>query len=567
MISIDQVNLLSINIAMDPYFKNSDGLIVTYKSNNPDLLNIRTSNISGIKFSVEDVSSERQTVVLATDEPYLDTVNAWDIAHAAKAADQNIDFVEPDLTVKLQSSGAKNDTIQPLSFKANTRCLPSSDYNDFWPHPSIPIAWHLKDEFSQLATARSTYVKTNKVNIAHLDTGYTPGHKLLPKNIIHDYEANFASDGGRPGSAIDSCNNNLGNQAAHGTGTICILAGAEININNQKIVLGGAPDASILPIRISPSVILLKTSALVKALDYILQLYTDKETPLKIDVISMSMGGLASKEWARAVNQIYERGIFMVTAAGNNLGGKTPTHIVYPARFNRVVAACGVTYDYDQYYRSSIGFQMMGNYGPDRLMGTALAAYTPNIPWAKGCCDNKSLFDIDGAGTSSATPQIAAAAALYINKYKKTLDKLEGWQKVEAVRHALFTSADVITTVAQSDSFKYFGNGILKAKDALNIAPRVSLLQQTTADSVRFPLFQVLLRRIDYGVLEMYELEILQLLSQSYNLQQILGNYESFLDLGTDAKKDFIDELLANDNASMSLRNFLKDNYTELTSQ
>ena len=37
--------------------------------------------------------------------------------------------------------------------------------------------------------------------------------------------------------------------------------------------------------------------------------------------------------------------MFIVTAAGNNYGNLPTRNIVYPARFNRVVAACGVMAD------------------------------------------------------------------------------------------------------------------------------------------------------------------------------------------------------------------------------
>jgi hypothetical protein len=43
--------------------------------------------------------------------------------------------------------------------------------------------------------------------------------------------------------------------------------------------------------------------------------------------------------------------------------------------------------------------KMGGSYGPDSKMDTALAAYTPNTPWAQYACT--SLIGFDGAGTSA----------------------------------------------------------------------------------------------------------------------------------------------------------------------
>ena len=82
---------------------------------------------------------------------------------------------------------------------------------------------------------------------------------------------------------------------------------------------------------------------------------------------------------------------------------------------------------------------MQGSYGPESKMQTALGAYTPNVPWAAIEC-GKSV-DMDGAGTSAATPQIAAAAALWLAEHRQALAQYqEPWMRVEAVRRALFTS-------------------------------------------------------------------------------------------------------------------------------
>jgi hypothetical protein len=209
------------------------------------------------------------------------------------------------------------------------------------------------------------------------------------------------------------------------------------------------------------------------------------------------MGGVASAAWAEAVNRAYEAGIVYVAAAGNNISAgffAFPTHqIVYPARFRRVIAACGVMADRRPYYGLKAG-TMQGNWGPQGAMATALSAYTPNIAWARWGCEQIVLMD--GAGTSAATPQIAAAAALYLqthggdlfdsNKYP------EPWMRVEAVRRALFSSADKSTDNGQVEKL---GNGILRAADALTVAPvDKSTLEMTPADDAGFPFLNILSR-------------------------------------------------------------------------
>ena len=39
---------------------------------------------------------------------------------------------------------------------------------------------------------------------------------------------------------------------------------------------------------------------------------------------------------------------------------------------------------------------MAGNYGPDAKMTTAIAAYTPNVPWAR--FGQPKVVDFDGEG-------------------------------------------------------------------------------------------------------------------------------------------------------------------------
>ena len=116
---------------------------------------------------------------------------------------------------------------------------------------------------------------------------------------------------------------------------------------------------------------------------------------------------------------------------------------MHPARYKRVVAACGVMADGRPY--ADLGLNIMaGNYGPPSKMQTAMAACTPNVPRARLGCN--SIVDHNGKGTSAATPRIAAAAALWIQTFKKQWEQHpEGWMKVEVVRKALLIRLDCRT--------------------------------------------------------------------------------------------------------------------------
>ena len=400
----------------------------------------------------------------------------WDAAHAQVSSALGIDdsavlFVEPDLPQKFQSSNESNPGGNAFAIK-QPDCQFHDQDNDQRP-PGPGFAWHLGDAYSQLATARNAVTFSDaggRTRIAHIDTGYDSNQLARPAHILHNLERNFVNDDGTPNSASDPNRGFLFDNSGHGTGTIGILAGQAV-AQNANQPLGGAPDADILPIRIANSVVLFFTSALAQAINYAVQ--------QKCDVISLSMGGLPSEAWNDAVNAAYEAGVCIVAASGDCFNGLPTRHVVYPARYHRTIAACGVMANGTPYYDLPIKI-IEGNWGPDSSMTAALAAYTPNTPWAKIGCPG--VIDMNGAGTSSSTPQIAAAAALWYEKYKTQLPR--DWRRVEAVRKALFDSARSVDPT-------HFGHGILRANDALANLPNLSL-PKTPSDDDSFAFFRVI---------------------------------------------------------------------------
>jgi subtilisin family serine protease len=144
----------------------------------------------------------------------------------------------------------------------------------------------------------------------------------------------------------------------HGTGTLSLLAGNLLDgtvpgFAGFKDFLGGAPGAQIVPVRIADWVVRFSTGTMVQGIGYA------RETGAQ--VLSMSMGGLSSQALVDAVNLAYESGLVLVTAAGNNFAGlPTPKSVVFPARFQRVLAACGVMADGRAYAGLALG-TMQGN--------------------------------------------------------------------------------------------------------------------------------------------------------------------------------------------------------------
>lgn len=402
----------------------------------------------------------------------------WDDAHAllsggagfAATASAEIEAVEPDIE-QIWPWERPSDSASDTALRGAAADVCAFDDQDGGggkargPRP----AWNLGDDYSRLKRARDKVGAAQAtIRIAHLDTGYDPAHVTLPRNLLKAMQANFVA-GGDPKDAVDRIppGESLFSNRGHGTGTLSLLAGNLIDkppgFPRFTDFLGGAPLAGIIPIRIADWVVRFTTGTIVQGIEHARR--------NGAHVLSMSMGGVTSQALTDAVNLAYDDGMVLVTAGGNNIAWRpTPKTIVYPARLKRVIAACGVMADGRAYAGLSSG-TMQGNFGPSEKMATAIGAYTPNVPWAQIGCG--AIVDMDGAGTSAATPQVAAATALWLAQHWTVVKAYpQGWMRVEAVRKALFGSAAKSTArMDAAETFEKIGQGVLNAEAALAIAP------------------------------------------------------------------------------------------------
>jgi len=426
-----------------------------------------------VRVIADKVEGEKQILHLELlGTPVTETWNAVHALEAALAVD-NIEATVYPLFESHQEQLTREGRAQ------------TDDYLPEWPpahlQGTVKLGWHLDDDHSQLSTALQAVVekwggtdKVPRIRIAHIDTGYLEGHPGLPPLLNKvDGRNLIPKEAGTP--PLDKPNSG---QDRHGVGTMALLAAgvvsADIMVNEYAGILGGNPYAEVIPIRISENVVIWNSKLFEQAVDHAIG--------LDCEVISMSMAGKPSKDMAAAINKAYEAGIVIVSAASNcwyrGPMSIAPKCVLYPAAFPRVIAAVGAMYDqnpYDQAFllpgRFKISTQyMQGCWGPNSRMHYALAAYTPNVPWP---LENNRTFGRGGGGTSSATPQIAAAAALYIAYHRAELEARgyykpeHRWKKVEAVRCALFKSAEREKVFPEWK--KYYGNGILRAHEALQI--------------------------------------------------------------------------------------------------
>lgn len=526
----------------------------------------------------------------------------WDKAYNLMLANvgNDLEYVEPDMV--------SNVFIDPsLIANPEQRALDETGYLKNYPQPqSSPgfnaFVWHLDDRHSQLKSANAQVFPEmlydgkpdpakRMVKIAHIDTGYLPQHPALPENL-DPAAVTFSQRGSSEGAEDYDVVLYPQEKQGHGNATLAILAGGKLSFDDTlgeyQGYFGAIPFARVLSLKVSETVILLSGRNFAAAVDYAIE--------QGCDVITMSMAGLPSKVMAEAVNKAYEAGVVLVSAAGNSFvkGFETalPKTTLYPARYDRTIAAVGAACDQRPYLfdihnpavRSAGGEFMQMNFGPNPALATTLAAYTPNLTWFDGEYEStggrNQGFVKSGGGTSSATPQIAAAAALYIQQYRTDLDRIAGndkWKKVELVRAALFEAADK-TGAYQS----YYGNGILKAKDTLDKKPAQfeNSIQKTPEAEGGGGLFKRLFRlftgRSAFGetpegwndkIGEMMSTEIMQLLHREEKLHPYLDQIN--LEGGVDALDqvadldDLVQKIQNSKNASLFLKQRLVSPYNE----
>ncbi len=525
--------------------------------------------------------------------------NPWDLAHrligspgspgplaalAASGAGPRLVGLEPDVArpdpdLERAIERRKQERKSCRSATTGREATICSEPSRHWPARPDP-AWHLADGYSQLATARARVESTRDpasppLRVVHLDTGFDDDHAALPAGLDRGASLDFTGSTPRPGGAdpADSC---FGCNPGHGTGTLSILAGAPMTIRDgagaieYDGALGGAPAVELYEYRVSPSVVHLTTGRMTRAFARALE--------DRADVLSMSMGGLPSNALGDAVDAAYEGGVAMFAASGDFLKApllplKSPKSIVYPARFARVIAVTGATADRKSYAKAPSAFSWLrggvgswalrGSYGPPSAMGHALAAYTPNVPWAVlSNATPSNLLDLDGAGTSASTPQAAAAAALWLEAHRGELGaEWRGWQKSEAVYRALLDSA---TPGPEGADYarRYFGAGLLRAGDALDRPAAIAGLAPRERSSIGLGVVELIGSAGPFAAetgstrnlrLKLLNLEAAQLVASSVELQKILGERDLSEPLPPEVRRRLLAALAEQPDASDAL--------------
>lgn len=164
------------------------------------------------------------------------------------------------------------------------------------------------------------------IRVGHPDTGYTPHPELAdPGRLLISEGYDFDDDDADP---LDDLNADFLDNPSHGTGTgSVILSGVGPTLAGPgPFVSGSAPNALLIPIRTTETVVLFSMRNLRRALDH--------ATTHGAHVVSISLGGpFAGLGLSQAVSRANDAGTIVLAAAGNEVG-----FVVFPAAFDEVIA-------------------------------------------------------------------------------------------------------------------------------------------------------------------------------------------------------------------------------------
>jgi thermitase len=315
---------------------------------------------------------------------------------------------------------------------------PATDQNYEWSleRANVPAAW-------ELFGARQPGAG---VTVGHPDTGYTLHPELAdPARLLVSQGYDYDDDDPDP---IDDLDADRLDNPGHGTGTASVIVsgrGLAAGSDGPAFVSGVAPYASLIPIRMTESVVLFSTRGLCRAMDH--------AVAKGAHVISLSLGGpLPSSALRSAVRRAVDAGAIVLAAAGNLV-----RFVVYPAAFDEAIAVAASTIA-DQPWPGSCHGDAVDITAPGASVWRALVARAGEGPQTV----------TRGSGTSFATATMAGVAALWLSYH--------GWSNL-ARRYGTPNIAAVFKSLLQATcrtprgwDTAHFGPGIVDARKLLEAA-------------------------------------------------------------------------------------------------
>ncbi len=319
-----------------------------------------------------------------------------------------INAISADIPDSVSEKLKKNPKIKYVEEDAQVQIVGKPSQSQP-PQPPQQITWGV----ARVKAPETWNNSTGKnVKIAVLDTGISSNHPDLTVS-------------GGINLVGTSKNNKWSDDNGHGTHVAGIIAAR----NNTIGVVGVAPDAQLYAVKVLDAYGNGYISDVIEGIDWAVQ--------NNMNVVSMSLGTTA---YSQALNDTtanaYKAGILLVAAAGNNGDGNLSTDdVLYPAKFDSVIAVSAVDYNNIAPVWSADGAEV-------ELAAPGVDIYST---WINGGYANAS-------GTSMAAPFVSGVAALVKSK-NLSMTPLE-------IREALTYNA---VDLGNADRDRIYGFGLVQA--------------------------------------------------------------------------------------------------------
>jgi serine protease len=232
--------------------------------------------------------------------------------------------------------------------------------------------------------------------VGHPDTGYRR-HPEIESALALDLGHDFVKDDDNPEDELHRPWNVVVHNPGHGVSTSSVIAsrkGAQAPYPGDpeaRAVIGVAPGAKIIPLRVSDSVVLTSMRNLARAIEWA----TDKGA----HVISISMGGLNSSRLEDALRYARERGVILLAAAGNYV-----RFVVWPAASSNAIGVAASNAEDHPWRHSS--------------RGESVCVTAPGESVWRATVNSEGIPNVGrGSGTSYAVATVAGVAALWLARH------------------------------------------------------------------------------------------------------------------------------------------------------
>ncbi|MBF0275825.1 MAG: S8 family serine peptidase [Nitrospinae bacterium] len=362
----------------------------------------------------------------------------WDLANILKE-NTFVNWCEPMFEIS-HPEGIEDEQVEGLSsLKASSGSKSNSDLPFDWSPEFVnaPEAWALspKPGGSQMGEG---------ILIGHPDTGYRKHRETwssepgVAQRVRSDIDWDF----------IDGDHNAENDSGNHGLGTSSVIMSDDNRTERIKSVTGVAPKAELVPLRVSKSVILWKSSnnRLMKAIRYARE--------KGCHVISMSLGSiLKSRSLQNEIQRAVNDGIIILAAAGNGLNSMIRPPVTYPAKYEEVIAVAACNIDKKPWKKS--------------CRGKSVDITAPGEDVWKATVKKNGLDDVvQSSGTSFAVATTAGIAALWLAYHGRDnlINKCGKGNILKVFKNILITKGFVSSTHLDTSEF---GVGIVNAKKVL----------------------------------------------------------------------------------------------------